>query len=107
MLHRLQAVFQVAGTGVSPFNTTKQAVLLIAVASVMTTVTQDQIGIILVEDATSLARRKLLQVDDELEMDDEQVRPTAFSCESLACSGSRGARCTLGLTRYVSQGPAH
>lgn len=80
----MQAVFQVAGTGVSPFNTTKQAVLLIAVASVMTTITQDQIGIILVEDATSLARRKLLQIDEE------EVRSTL--CPSLMGSPGRVLR---------------
>ena len=62
---RAQAVFQVSGSGVSPFNTTKQAVLLIATSSVMTTVTQQQIGIILVEAATSLAsRRRLLEADE-------------------------------------------
>lgn len=44
----------------SPFNTAKQSVLIYALASIMTTVTAKQIGIILVNAATSPSRRRLL-----------------------------------------------
>ena len=72
-----QAVIRVAGTGVSPFNTTKQATLIVSLASVMTTVTQDEIGIILVQAATSTDRRRSL-----LSIDVSDVSPVADPCWS-------------------------
>ena len=55
---------RVAGPNVTPFNTAKQTVLILALASIMTTVTQDEIGMILVVAATSTSRRRLLSLED-------------------------------------------
>lgn len=50
----------------SPFTPTKQAILIYALASVMTSVPQRSIGIILVVAASSANRRRLLSLDLEL-----------------------------------------
>lgn len=60
VLSAMQSMLRIAGPDVSPFNTAKQSVLIYALASIMTTVTAKQIGIILVNAATSPSRRRLL-----------------------------------------------
>ena len=57
-------MLRIQGTGVTPFNTTKQATLVVSIGSVMTTVTQDEIGVILVSSVYSSRRRSLLSADD-------------------------------------------
>ena len=74
----LQAMIRVAGTGVSPFNTTKQATLVVSLGSVMTTVTQDEIGVILVQAATSATRRRAL-----LDSDLEEVSRDVLKCNAI------------------------
>ncbi|KAK9806421.1 hypothetical protein WJX73_004819 [Symbiochloris irregularis] len=63
----VQAVLRVAGPNVTPFNPQKQAVLIYALASIMQTINQNEIGIILVQAATSTSRRRLLDADTAAE----------------------------------------
>ncbi|KAK9806259.1 hypothetical protein WJX72_007523 [[Myrmecia] bisecta] len=56
----VRGIVRLIGNGVTPFNPTKQSTLIMAVASVMTTVGAERIRVVLVADAYKLRRRELL-----------------------------------------------